>query len=325
MSIEWLVEEGIGEHRAILVKNGQIAAARIHWPGALAAGQVEDAPLVSRHTGSSRGTARFANGEEALVSGLPHEASEGASIRLAVTRAAIAERTRGKLAQARPTDASASPAPSLAQALAASGAQPRIVHNFALEGWDEIAQLAFEGSMAFNGGTIHISPTPAMTLIDIDGTLPPRDLALAAVPAIAEAIALLDLSGSIGIDFPTLETKDDRRAVDTALAAALDDWAHERTAMNGFGFVQLVARMERPSILHLYTHNRAAAAARLLLRRAERVSEPGTLLLTCHPAVKAHIRSEWTEELDRRTGRIVRVEENPALAPEAGFAQAISA
>lgn len=324
MSTEWLVEEGIGEHRAVLVKNGQIAAARIYWPGQLAPGQVEEAQLVARQSGSTRGTARFANGEEALVSGLPREASEGAAIRLSVTRAAVAERTRGKLAQARPTDAPLAPAPSLAQAISAGGVDARVVLNFALEGWEEVAQLAFEGAMAFNGGTIHLSPTPAMTLIDVDGTLPPRELALAAAPAIAEAIALLDLSGSIGIDFPTLETKDDRSAVDTALAAALEGWPHERTAMNGFGFVQLVARMVRPSVLHLYTHDRTAAAARLLLRRAERVSAPGALLLTCHPAVKAHIRGEWIEELARRTGRIVRVEENAALAPEAGFAQAIT-
>ena len=57
---EWLVEEGIGEHRAILAENGAIVAARLDWPGALAAGQVEDAVLIARSAGAARGTLRFA-------------------------------------------------------------------------------------------------------------------------------------------------------------------------------------------------------------------------------------------------------------------------
>jgi hypothetical protein len=321
---EWIVEEGIGEHRAIMLEGGEATAARLDWPGALAAGQVEDAVLVARTAASPRGTVRFASGEEALIDGLPREASEGATIRAVVTRAAIAEKGRLKRAQARPTTASTCPTPSLAQRLRDEGESVRVVRQFPCNVWEELFAEAWSGEVAFAGGTLTVSPTPAMTLIDVDGSLGPRALALASIPPIATAIRRFDLAGSIGVDFPTLADRGDRRAVDEALAAALADWPHERTAMNGFGFVQLVARLERPSLLHRIARDRTGAAARLLLRQAERIEEPGTLQLSLHPAVQAAMRPEWQDELAQRTGRIVTWRLDSSLALDGGFAQAIA-
>lgn len=329
---DWLIEEGIGEHRAARIVGDRIVAARVRWPGHVAAGDVAAgavmvAKLASRQAGSKRGVARLDDGSEVLVDRLPREASEGAPITIEVTRAAIGEAGRRKPAQARPTDKAPAAAPGLADTLRREGHAVTIVRRFPAD-WDELWTEAADGTVPFAGGALVVSPTPAMTLIDVDGHLPPAALALAAVAPIAATIARHELAGSIGIDFPTLADKADRRAVDDALdralATSLAGWQHERTAMNGFGFVQIVSRLAGPSLPQRIAADRAGAAARLLLRRAEAVAGPGVLLLTCHPAVERALTPVWRDELARRTGRSLRVATDPALAPHAAFAQAVT-
>lgn len=319
---EWLVEQGIGEERAVLLDGDHIVAARTWWPGELAPGMVEDAVLVVRSAGSPRGTVRLANGDMALVDRLPVSAREGAALRIEVTRPAMGDGVRRKLARARVTDAPLRPTPGLVDQLRAEGQEARVVHDFAVPDAAELASEALAGEVAFPGGALLFSPTPAMLLVDIDGTLDPRALALAAVGPLAQALRRFDVGGNIGIDFPTLQAKADRRAVDDALGTALGGWPHERTAMNGFGFVQLVARLSRPSLLHRAVFQRSAMAARALLRRAERLQGPGALELAFHPALEPAL-SPWTEDLQLRTGRDLRLRQDAGLALEAPQAQLV--
>lgn len=316
---EWLIEEGIGETRALLVEKGEVLAARLQWPGELVSGQVHGASLTRRIAGTRRGIVTLAGGSEALVDHLPPEATEGVSGKVRLSRAPIHERGRLKRAQARwldPNGAASGPAP----------LDGSVTRQFARGLWEEVWGAASAGSIAFPGGAILCSATPAMTVIDVDGELPPRQLALACIPAVASALRWFDIGGNIGIDFPTLEAKADRRDVDDALDEALDGWPHERTAINGFGFVQIIARLEGPSLLHRFATSRTGMCARYALRVAERAEGHGPVLeLRVHPALKAKLKPEWLDELARRTGRAVRVETDPGLALEAPSAQVVAA
>lgn len=315
--MNWLIEQGIGETRALLVEGEQVLAAKLSWPGEITAGERVTGKLTAKLKGTRRGVALFANGTEALVDHLPPSITEGQTLDLMITRAPVAERGRLKRAQARVTGGEA-------PAAAAAVLHGQVVHRFPAGLWDEVWHAASSGSLDFPGGEVLVSVTPAMTVIDIDGIGSPREVALAAVPAIARALAWFDLGGNIGIDFPTLADKVDRRAVDEVLGATLADWPHERTAMNGFGFVQLVARLEGPSLLHRFATARLGMAARMALRRAEIAAESGigrVLQLTVHPALKAKLKDAWLDELARRTGRAVDVTADPGLAIEAAHAQ----
>lgn len=315
---EWFFEHGIGETRALLIENGEVLAARLSWPGELKAGEIYTAKLTSKAAGARRGTATLETGQGVLVDHLPAELTEGASFALRLSRGPIAERGRFKSAQGRYLDDDAAPGE-------ASVDEGRPVPAFEAGLWEEVWHAASSGSLDFAGGEILCSPTPAMTLIDVDGAGRPRDVSLAAVPAVARAVRWFDLGGNVGVDFPTIEAKKGRKAVDEALGAALAGWSHERTAMNGFGFVQLVARLEGPSLLHRFATSRTGMCARYALRVGERADGIGpVLLLTVHPSLKAKLKPAWLEELARRTGKQVRIETDPRLALEAPNAQILS-
>lgn len=315
---DWLVEEGIGEHRAVRLEGDRITEARVEWPGRLAAGWVVEAKLISRAAGSGRGTALADTGEEVLVDRLPREASEGSVLRLSVIRAAIGGPGRLKRAQGRPSDAP------LARRSLADRLGAKIVRHFPGEGWDELIDEALSGELAFPGGALLLTPTAALTTVDVDGGMAPHALALAAIPELARALRRFDLGGSIAVDFPTLAEKAGRRAVDEALGLALAGWPHERTAMNGFGLVQIVARLERASLLHLAAWQRPAMVWRRLLRRAERLAGPGAIELALNPWLQHAIEPAHLAELERRTGSSVRMRKVATLAPEAPQAQRVA-
>lgn len=305
---EWLHEEGIGEDRAVLVEDGEILEAMIALPG-LRAGTVVEARLVSK-----AGIAALPDGSEAVVEPLPR-VSEGAQFCAEVVREAIPEAGRPKPPKLRPTDQRPGSGPALPGTPA-----PRVGPDpFEDAGWSELLEQARSGEIAFPGGALRMSLTPAMTLFDVDGSLPPAALAEAGAAAAARAISRFGIGGSIGIDLPTLPR--DRRQAAAARVDAILPQPFERTAVNGFGFLQIVRRRVRASIPEVLCADPAAAAARALLRRAERLQ--GKVAIHAAPRVILQLkaRPDWLAELARRTGGDAVLLPNPGLAIAGGHVQ----
>ena len=321
---EWLFEAGIGESRAVRIEGGTIVEAAIELEGTLTVGTILSARLTAILIPGRRGLVTLEGGTEAFLEPLPPRLTEGAALHVEVTREALPERGRPKRPRVRITGKGPQPGPTLRERLMKAGHSVRMhaaerADRFEEAGWSELLEEAASGEIAFPGGALRMSLTPAMTLFDVDGPLAPRDLAIAGAGAAGRAIRLMDITGSIGIDLPTLAAKADRQAVAAALDAQLPQ-PFERTAMNGFGFLQMVRRRERPSVPELIQADPAAAGARALLRRAERAEGVGAREITAHPAVISFLeaRPAWIEALSVRIGAPVALRAEPGLAISAG-------
>ena len=322
---EAIVEAGIGETRALVVGgDGTLLAACVERDdGGWRAGDVRVARLRTILVAGVRGIVE-SGGVEALLTPLPPGLTEGATVRVVVVREAIPEAGRARLAKVVVTAAPLAAGPVLRARLAAAGHVicDAGVGSDILEAaaWSETIEAALTGFVPFPGGLLTISPTPAITVIDVDGDLPPAALAIAAADAAAAAIARFDLTGSIGIDFPTVADKAVRTAIGARLDAALPP-PFERTAVNGFGFVQIVRPRHRASFVETLRADPVATAALCLLRRAERDGFGAATLVT-HPEVEhwLTLRPLLVAELARRRGGPVALRVDAALPTLRGYA-----
>lgn len=322
----WLFEAGIGENRALRLENGELVQIRVERAdGSARAGAVVDAKFTRQWVAGKSGIVTLPDGQEALLQPLPKGLTEGASVRVEIVRAAMAERGgQAKRAKARPADIDSRlcDGPDLLTEIGATGFPVKQAHAhepdlFFQHRWHEAIEQAETGRIDFEGGSLLISLTPAMTVIDVDGPLAPFELAKRAAKEVALALVRFDIGGNIGIDFPTLQAKAERAAV----TAIFDDHMTgncERTAINGFGFMQVVSRKLRPSLLEIMQTSRATNAALQLLRQAERDQGTGAMRLVVHPAVANQLTSPWLEELAKRTGRTVSVEPQGAISIDGG-------
>lgn len=304
---EWLYEHGIGEERAALVENGRIVAAEIELEGELRIGSVARARLIE--TARVGGVVRIGDAE-AMLDRVPAGSSVGRELTVKVVREIIPELGRPKRARVVVSEDEPRLAPTLRERIAGGDAPVRELRAHqadALEvaGWSELLDEAGSGEIAFVGGALRMSPTPAMTLFDVDGFGDPGALAAAGARSVCAAIVRHRIGGSIGIDLPTVAGKAERQRVGGTIDAALPP-PFERTAMNGFGFVQIVRARPRASIPELLRADPVGAAARAALRAIERVSPTAPNRHRLSNAVIERIAAhpEWAAELVRRTGRV---------------------
>ena len=328
---EWLYEAGIGEARAALVENGAIVEARIERDGeGPRIGAIVGAKLVDAGRGGKGASIALdcPGAPVATLAEVPPATSIGAKLLVEVTRMALRERGRDKPARARLADTGAVMAdgPDLRARIAASGIpviEVRAGGADRLEqaGWSELIDHVRTGHWPFAGGALWVDATPAMLLIDIDGDGNAFALAQAGAVAAAGVIRCCGIGGSIGIDFPSLAGRAERLAIDALIDEHLPP-PFERTAVNGFGLMQVIRRRDRPSLIEQVRLDPLATDAALLLRHAERAVGAGALQLTARPAVVETIRDrpEWIDALQKRTGRPVTLIAD-AEAKGAGHAQ----
>ena len=310
---EWLVEHGIGETRAIRVQADQIIEARVTIDGIVQAGTILRGRLIEV------GVPALAEvkGQQYLIPKGAAGVTQGATIQIEVTRETIPGAEPWKRPLARITDEEPREAlPLHADVLPFPSPDDRL-ENF---GWSDLLEEARAGIVRFEGGELRVSPTPAMVLIDVDGRLAPFELARTAVAAAARAIVRHGIGGSIGIDLPTIAGKDQRQAITATLDAVLPQ-PFERTAMNGFGFIQIVRPRTRASLFELAS-DRASFEARSLLRYAA-IQRTGSTQLVANPSVIAILERNpaWTESLARQVGGAVALRSDASLPIHGAYAQ----
>ena len=201
-------------------------------------------------------------------------------------------------------------------------------------GWDEaldaaVADLATPMLDLPGGLRASIHPTPALVAIDLDGGASSserrakagaqREANRAALPALAHAIRLRNLSGAIVLDLAGMAVKARAALAPDLVAALAPDPLHPRF----LGFTALgLAEILRPRIyppLHEVLSGPHAAALRALRHLArEAAADPATpLRLRTAPDVARALDGDPAARTDlaRRTGRALVVISDPACPP----------
>ena len=311
-----LIERGIGETRFALVDDGNIIEARIELDGIRRAGSVISARIRDVGVGGRNAVAVGQGGNEYLLPRGAGGATQGATVTIEVTREAIPGAEPWKRALGRISDGK----PREPERLAGSEVTfPSPADPLGDAGWGDLIDQARTGIVTFAGGELRISPTPATTLIDVDGYLPPDELAILGAAEAALAIRRLDIGGSIGIDLPTVGAKSARQRSDAAIDSTLPQ-PFERTAVNGFGFVQVVRPRARASLVEL-AQDRPGFEARALLRSAALEAAGSKRLVAAPPVISVlERRRDWLDALARQVGGRIELRADAALPMSGGYA-----
>lgn len=302
-------DDAPGERRAALVEDGQIVEIHIqrdlHWAlGETCEGRIDRKTPSGSYVVSD-------DGDEILIRGKV-EAGEGERVVFEIKREAIAEPGRAKPAEGR-----------VLEAMAQVSRNKDILWDDRLSALNADAIRTQPFGDAFDAGiagsshvgdvTVSFQRTKAGLVFDVDGVGDPIAINLLAAKEIARLLRLYQVGAMVMIDFVAVDSKPSRIQIAEAFdsAAALDLRPFERSAVNGYGLMQVVRARPRPSVLdHLFGTRIASPSdetqALSLLREAATSSGFGPRIITARPEMTTLIMSHrWfplTQQCERLTG-----------------------
>jgi len=306
-------DDAPGERRAAVVENGNIVEIHLQRDALWALGEC-GVGRIDRKTPS--GAYVVADDGSTLLLRGKTNALEGARVMFAVTREAISEPSRIKPPEIMLRDSldeTLIGKDALWDVRLASLGQSAITASIA-EGFD----VAIAGQSQLGDVTISFQRTKAGLVFDIDGIGDAFAINLVAAREVARLLRLYQVGAMVLIDFVSMESKAQRTQIAEAFDAAsvLDPRPFERTAINGYGMMQVVRARPRPSVLDQLFGTRIAALsdetqAYWLLRAVAQSSGFGARTVTTRPEVATLLQSErwatWRAQAVRLAGADMQV------------------
>ena len=306
-------DDAPGERRAARVENSIIVEIHIQRDALWALGETGTG-RIDRKTPSGAYVVTDEGQELLLRSKIGNP--EGARVTFQVSREAIAEPGRVKPAEIALRDSGCAQ-PSQKDALwdvrLTAFAQPVISASIA-DGFD----IALSGQSQLGSVIISFQRTKAGLVFDVDGMGSAFDINQVAAAEIARLLRLYQVGAMVMIDFVSMEPKAQRTQIAEAFDAAslADARPFERTAINGYGMMQVVRARPRPSVLdHLFGTRIAALSdetqAYWLLRAVAQSSGFGARTMTTRPEVATLLQSDrwatWRAQAVRLAGADMQV------------------
>ncbi len=300
-------DDAPGERRACVVEGGEIVEIHVQRDLQMALGEY-GVGRIDRKTPSGAYIAAD-DGSELLVRGKA-DVPEGARVAFEVTREAIAEPGRVKPPEAKFINEL--PEPPFANAalwerrIRALAPQTQRQHPAA-----DAFDAAIAGASQIGDVAISFQRTKAGLVFDVDGIGDPLAINIIAAKEIARLLRLYQVGAMAMIDFIAVDSKAERQSIAEAFdaAAALDGRPFERTAVNGYGLMQVVRARPRPSVLdHLFGTRIASLSdetqALWLLREAARSSGFGPRTVTARTPVATLLASPKWQSLRATSERL---------------------
>lgn len=307
--VELWRDDAPGVRRAALVEDGQIVEIYIqrdlHWAlGETGGGRIDRKTPSGSYVATDDGT-------EILIRGKV-KAGEGARVVFEITREAIAEPGRVKPAEGRVLEAM----PEVSRDRDGlwddrlSALKPDAIRN---QPFDDAFDAGIAGASHIGDVTVSFLRTKAGLVFDVDGIGDSMVLNRVAAKEIARLLRLYQVGAMVMIDFVAVDSKAKRIEIAEAFdaAAARDSRPFERSAVNGYGLMQVVRARPRPSVLdHLFGTRIASPSdetrALSLLREAVLASGFGPRIITARPEIStlltSHKWQSFIQQCERLTG-----------------------